>query len=335
MHATQMMSLPSLKQLDCISRTLTSQYGEDWQLLPTLLGVAAARYHTSGRTSGGRFVELGAYQGTDLSNSLLLERCYNWTGVLIEANPNNFAVLRTAGRRARLVHSAVCEGDGSSGTTVPITVNGMAVSGQVGAMSDTYIRKERRGDNISDVVRVNCRSLASIIRPESHRYDFLSLDVEGAEDKVLKTVDPSIFGVIMVEDDGYDKNKQDRVDRAINAAGLRRAKQLAVHLSGVYLRSDVREVPSWSGLPLYRGHCGAPTVAQQCEQDAPKRSVDLSSCVRLCRTACRDCRFVSFFAAGKGGCSFHADCGSRTRPYPYAGGSISLNVSAWESDPDA
>ena len=61
----------------------------------------------------------------------MYERCFNWTGVLIESNPLNFKALRVSKRDARLVHSAVCTGDGSSASTVPIAVEGFAVSGEM------------------------------------------------------------------------------------------------------------------------------------------------------------------------------------------------------------
>ena len=36
----------------------------------------------------GFFIEMGAFDGMSLSNTLRLERHHNWTGLLIEANPD-------------------------------------------------------------------------------------------------------------------------------------------------------------------------------------------------------------------------------------------------------
>ena len=49
---------------------------------------------------------------------------------------------------------------------------------------------------------------------------FLSLDVEGAEHKVISTVDPTAFRAILVEMDGHDPPKDFRVHKAIVQAGL-------------------------------------------------------------------------------------------------------------------
>ena len=59
-------------------------------MLPLLLG-------TSER---GIFVEICANDGIHGSNTLMLERCFNWTGLLIEASPDTFIKLLSS-------HSAV------------------------------------------------------------------------------------------------------------------------------------------------------------------------------------------------------------------------------------
>ena len=51
--------------------------GEDQMLLPTLISA------TKGER--GTFVELGAFTG-EFSNTAVLERCFGWSGLLIEAN---------------------------------------------------------------------------------------------------------------------------------------------------------------------------------------------------------------------------------------------------------
>ena len=74
----------SLERLvDCALNQSRSFKGEDLLLLPTLLG-------SLNGTQSGSFVELGAYDGVTHSNSYMLERCFGWRGVLIEASPSNF-----------------------------------------------------------------------------------------------------------------------------------------------------------------------------------------------------------------------------------------------------
>src|SRR5712691_1345771 len=58
----------------------------DWRHMPVL-------HETGGRT-GGFFVEFGAADGVSLSTTYLLERDYNWQGIVAEANPVWHAALK-------------------------------------------------------------------------------------------------------------------------------------------------------------------------------------------------------------------------------------------------
>ena len=109
-----------------------SGFAEDRALLPTLVAAAG------GATVPGTFIEIGALDGVDGSNSLLFEKCFGWSGALIEANRLNFnrLLLLTSGPQATTprpnaakFHSAVCAGNGNKHQTVQITVQGQQFSG--------------------------------------------------------------------------------------------------------------------------------------------------------------------------------------------------------------
>lgn len=208
----------------------TSQWCEDMLLLPTLLRAAPA---------GGTFVELGALDGKLFSNSYMLETCFGWRGVLIEPNPANFAALRASGRRATLVHSGAC----STAGTIRMSVSGGAMAANVDHMS----RRHRSMHRHRPTVSVPCEPLSSIMSRTGHpNATLLSLDVEGAEDLVLGTVSPSAFQVILVESDGFDRSREQRVHSIITAAGLQlqdTANGLKVPRSRVYLQPTVHPVP--------------------------------------------------------------------------------------------
>ena len=111
----------------CALKNAASQHAEDLLLLPTLLLATGFQ--------PGVFVELGALDGHRYSNTLVLERCFNWTGLLIEPNPTNYGALkmmrRHYPRRAAAVHSAVCSGAGPR--RLNVTRNGGAVAGMPGS----------------------------------------------------------------------------------------------------------------------------------------------------------------------------------------------------------
>jgi|Transcript_64627 FkbM family methyltransferase len=209
-------------------RSRHSQFGEDLVLLPTLLSIAARET----RSFAGRFVELGALDGTSISNTFLLERCFNWTGVLIEANPTNFAALKGSSRRATKVHSAI----GPRGTSIMMRTAGGPTASQADASAWSISAAQQ--------TNVSCRPLSLIMQetlPEPHTANLLSLDVEGAEAVVLATVDPASFDLIVVESamgSGDSISAKDaQVDRLITSAGLKLAPApLAVSASRVYVK---------------------------------------------------------------------------------------------------
>jgi hypothetical protein len=53
------------------------------------------------------YIECGGLDGEDFSNTVDLERKYNWTGVLIEGSPANFDILLKRHRKAALVPACV------------------------------------------------------------------------------------------------------------------------------------------------------------------------------------------------------------------------------------
>ena len=65
----------------------------------------------------GFFVEMGAIDGLQFSNSLIYEQCFGWKGLLIEAEPDNAAALVRNRPCAITLHAA----GGNGGGTVQIT----------------------------------------------------------------------------------------------------------------------------------------------------------------------------------------------------------------------
>ena len=169
-------------QRNCMRLNSRSQWGEDNSLIPGLHAVAA------GSIGEPSFVEIGALDGYNLSNTFALERCLGWRGLLIEGNPTNFARLNnnvlTGLRNASKVaieHSAVC--NQASGGFVDFTVSGNAVAGVPRSFNPDYAQRWARANHPEHTVRVACRPMSTILADHRLADDstFLSLDVEGAE----------------------------------------------------------------------------------------------------------------------------------------------------------
>ena len=231
--------LSSESKLHCVLRE--SQSHEDIILLPLLFSSANGK--------PGTFVEIGAYDGHDRAQTWLLEKCFNWTGVLIEASPQNFAELTRCNRSSVKVHSAVCNGTGE----VTVAGGGGTVAGVIEDFAPSFarqwskVRKQCGGSSCSS--RVPCRPLGAIIADAGFpQANFLSLDVEGGEEKVVQTLSKDLhsfpFDVVMVEADRHDHARNARVRRLLLDIGLKQRPlpQMPGSQNELFIRPEVHDV---------------------------------------------------------------------------------------------
>lgn len=240
--------------------------GEDILLMATLVGA------TQG--TRGTFVELGAYTG-DHSNTAIMERCFGWSGLLIEGSLANFQQLKAKANRPRSVkvHSAVCGPNGIDGKrSVRFTRTGGPVSGHIDMFEEKHQRMWSHVNKPSQTVQVPCQPLERIMVANglADGATFLSLDVEGSEEMVLSTVQPSAFRIIMVETTGYDPAKEERIRKRILSYGFHVEPVLTRQMSNsshVYARHGVaahplpnnwyRNVPTFAGRVVFENNVTA------------------------------------------------------------------------------
>ena len=138
---------------------------------------------------GGFFVEAGAGNGFVGSDSFVLERDYGWHGICIEPNPKLFWTLRRVVRR-RCVCVRACI-DRHAGT-VDYVMSG-DTSGIIAADTDnsTSMRAQRLARAFAEnrTRRLKAVPLSAILDQHGAPpvIDYLSLDIEGAEQRVLES----------------------------------------------------------------------------------------------------------------------------------------------------
>lgn len=171
------------------------------------------------RVRDGFFLEMGALDGDLYSNTVALQDVMGWHGLLIEADPLNYHSLKRNRKSQICVHAAVCD---SRRTVHWATDGGDAVRGIWEFMNPTFRARFHPGVTL---VPVSCIPLGDLLRLFNVVHvDFFSLDVEGAELAVLQTIDWDVvsFGVLVVEADAGDAQKDEAVRRLLASHGYER-----------------------------------------------------------------------------------------------------------------
>lgn len=171
--------------------------------------------------ANGVFIEIGAYDGVSLSNSLFFEQI-GWSGLLVEAHPGLAAKCRSARPAAAVVHAALGATDGGS-------VTFSMVKGEQGldtlsfvSTTDRQLRRIESRHGSIERVDVPARTLQSVVREVNLvEVDWMSIDVEGAELDVLKGANLDEFRprLILVEDNSGGAD--DTVSRYLATQGYR------------------------------------------------------------------------------------------------------------------
>lgn len=150
----------------------------------------------------GFFVEIGANTGIKFSNSYFFEKNLAWNGICIEANPNLFPFLQR-NRKCICVEGAISNVSGIQKFVChPVSW----VSGLLDSYNDQH-RKKHNVDNLintqkAQVIDVECFLLNDVLaKYDVRKIDFISLDVEGGELEILKSIDYENYDIkaIVVE----------------------------------------------------------------------------------------------------------------------------------------
>lgn len=183
----------------------------------------------------GYFVELGANDGIKQSNSLYFEKYRGWRGLLIEAAPPNFLKCRQNRALRSVVYCAACVSFDHDQQFVRMVYSDL-MSTPIDSKSDISdpVAHAKLGSQYLQNGEINfefgavARTLNSLLLDASapKKIDFLSLDVEGFEQEVLKGVDHDTFRFkyILVECRDIE-----RMNSYLNGNGYRLIEKMSIH----------------------------------------------------------------------------------------------------------
>lgn len=160
----------------------------------------------------GFFVEIGADDGICFSNSNFFEKELNWKGICIEPRKEAYNKL-IKNRNCICENVALCNNE-EIVDFMDIKGYGIGLSGIVKEYDKRHIERinkeiKHKDNKGKEIYKIKTKKLCDILDKHSvTKIDFLSIDTEGCELKILETIDFNkvFIDVITIEDNYNDIN---------------------------------------------------------------------------------------------------------------------------------
>ena len=132
---------------------------------------------------GGIFIEFGAYDGVIFSNTYLLEKQFGWSGILIDPIPSHYESMKL-NRQCKLIHGAITAEKQDSVLIEELPASDLSrFVEKRGIFKKTH---EVKAFTLQEVIDQNLSPIS---------IDFLSIDIEGNDIDILKSLDLSRYNI--------------------------------------------------------------------------------------------------------------------------------------------
>ncbi len=234
-------SLHSVSQLYNAAMLACEVSPEQAYLIKKMLSLSESQYIqdifcalTLNEKKKGFFLEVGVGSGRLISNTYMLEKYYDWTGILVEPN-KSFHPNIVSCRNAKLDRRLAASVSGKRIRFEEFTDAGehSRISGIGGAKINSEVLEY-------DLQSVTLTELL-IENGAPSKIDYLSLDTEGSEVDILKGIDFNKFRFyVMTIEHNYDYKRRDQIDKILLPNGYYRVFD---HISGIdswYVHESIR-----------------------------------------------------------------------------------------------
>ena len=184
----------------------------------------------------GVFVDIGAFDGIIGSNTSFFENELGWTGICIEPIPEIFEKLQK-NRSCICIKGCIADSDGP-GTFLQIC--GIEVlSGLLAhydprhmARAERELRAHWRNGTLEKtqdkkIIEVDCYTLETILTTYNiYHIDYLSIDTEGNELSILKSIDFEKFDIDIIDVENNYKNPEFK--KFLEGKGYKFVKKMGV-----------------------------------------------------------------------------------------------------------
>lgn len=170
-------------------------------------------------TQMGTFVEFGACDGLFLSNTLILEKHFDWNGLLIEGLDEYYQQLQKS-RKAKTYQTVLYNEDGKELEFVQ--KDKLEVSGIVDKLYNN-------NNNIEKKILIKSEKLETVFDKLNFNktIHFMSVDVEGAEYEILKVFPFDKYKIYSLTiEHGYNKELKNDINKLMESNGYILYKEL-------------------------------------------------------------------------------------------------------------
>ena len=155
----------------------------------------------------GFYVDVGAHDGVSLNNTLYFEKNNNWRGINIEPIKGVFDMLVENRPSDVNINCAVCNRDGEADFYLNEGYTEM-LSGIIENYDARHLERLMNENTeksaTTQIVKVNTKRLETIFDEQGVSHiNYLSIDVEGAEFEVLKSIN---FDKVFIDVIGFENN---------------------------------------------------------------------------------------------------------------------------------
>jgi FkbM family methyltransferase len=156
----------------------------------------------------GFFIEIGANNGIDFSNSYFFEKFLEWDGICIEPHPIVFDELHN-NRKCLCLNIAISNSEGEKDFVCH--TKSSFLSGLLNKYDPKHIKRWNTNKVIADknnIVKVQSYLLNDVLEKNKVTdVDFLSLDTEGGELDILKSINLNKYNIkIIVVENLYNSH---------------------------------------------------------------------------------------------------------------------------------
>jgi FkbM family methyltransferase len=184
---------------------------------------------------GGFYVEFGALDGIESSNTFLLEKKFLWSGILCEPSKFYHEQLKV-NRSAQIDERCVWSSSDSEMDFIDLGNSGLST---LSVFKNKGMHSEERSSMIDLEYKVVTVSLNSLLDYHNapRNIDYISIDTEGSEFEILQAFDFDAWNVrIFTVEHNYESFKRENIFKLMTNAGYIRVYQDISRADDWYLK---------------------------------------------------------------------------------------------------